>query len=398
LLATLISLAATAQTSPSAPVPAESLPLTLSAPPTATPKATNSTAEDLLLIPEDAKLFKESMLWQHTVSLRTGAGYDDNVLLSPGAPQGSAFATAGLDGSFSRLPLDGWGVDLVVSGDDVRYLQDVPTGGTDFWLADLTLKRFLGDNWVAGVETSENYLDEVDYVDALTGPEFLDIQGDILNIKPFVRRNLGTNWWSELDFPAAREVLAAPLDNVWKYGPQLQLGFSDDRQQALTLSYQVQWFDHDDWPALSADGLAIGTRTLSLIEQRIDLDWRQYWDDASHWSTDTKLAYVRDEDNGGDFFNFDEYSASERLRYRSKNWEWAATVRGGYLDYPVQRTGIISGPTLDEVLLHATIHGERRLTGWLKVYAEYNYARVLSNLSDIRYAANTVTLGLIWEF
>ena len=338
------------------------------------------------------------MLWQHTASLRTGAGYNDNVLLSPTDPKGSAFTTEGLDYSLTRLPLDGWGVDFVASGDDVRYLQNVPSDGTDFWLADLTLKRFLGENWLVGIEGLENYLDEVDYVDTLTGPEIVEIQGNIIKVKPFLRRSLGTNWWAELDFPAAREILDAPLDNTWKYGPQVRLGFSQDKSTEISLSYQIQQIDHDTWPALSADGARIGTRNLSLVEQRVDLDWRQFWDAANHWSTETKLFYERDEDNGGGFFNFNEYSASERLRFSVKNWEITATVRGSYLDYPIQRTDIISGPTINEVLLHATLHGERRLTRWLKLYAEYNYERVLSNLGDIRYTDNTITVGMIWEF
>jgi hypothetical protein len=393
LLATF-PLVAAAQTN----LPSAGLSLILWSPPSAARLATNLPAEDLALIPEEAKLFNESMLWQHTLSLRTGAGYNDNVLLSPSATQGSSFVTEGLDLSLSRLPLDGWGVDLVVSGDDVRYLQNVPSDGTDFWLADLTLKRFLGDNWVVGIESLENYLDEVDYVDTLFGPEVVEIQGNIIKMKSFVRRNLGTNWWAELDFPAAREILDAPLDNTWEYGPQLQLGFSDDKRNQVALSYQIQEIDHDSWPAVSADGAPIDTRNLSVLEQRVEIHWNEFWDSSNRWSTDTKLFYVRDEDNGGKFFNFDEFSAAERLRYSAKNWSIAGTIRGSYLDYPVQRTDLISGPTLNEVLLHATLHGERRLTRWLKLYAEYNYERLLSNLADIRYTANTVTVGMIWEF
>lgn len=359
---------------------------------------TNAPLEDLPLIPEDVKLFKESMLWQYTVSLRTGAGYRDNVLLSPSNAQGSGFVTEGLDASLSRLPLDGWGVDAIFSGDDERYLQNVPSDGTDFWLADVTLKRFLGDHWLLGVETGDNYLDEVDYVDTRTGPEAVEIAGNTITLKPFVRRNLGTNWWTELDFPAAREMLNAPLDNVWKYGPQLQMGFSDDKKAEISLSYQIQQFDHDSWLALGADGAPIGTRNLSVVEQRAELHWRRYWDGDNHWSTDTKLGFTRDEDNGGEFFNFNEYSLAERVRFETKNWQLTGTVRGSYRDYPVQRIGLTTGPTLDEVLLHASVRGERRLRKWLKLYAEYNYEQVISNLADIRYRSDTFTVGLMWEF
>ena len=360
--------------------------------------STNSPPENLPLIPEDAALLKESLLWQYTLSLRTGAGYRDNVLLSPSAPQGSAFVTEGLDFALSRLPLDGWGLNLVVSGDDERYLQNVPSDGTDFWLADITIKRFLGNHWEAGIESQENYLDEVDFVDTAAGPQVVEIQGNTLKMKPFVRRNLGTNYWVELDFPAAREILDAPLDNIWEYGPQLQLDFNNDKKTEIGLSYRIQQLDHDSWPALTAEGLTIGTRNLSVVEQGAEVHWRQFWDAENHWSTYTKLDFTRDEDNGGNFFNFDEYSLAERLRYETKNWQITATLRGSYRDYPVQRIDLTAGPTLNEVLVHATVHGERRLKKWLKLYAEYDYERVLSNLTDIRYQDNTFTVGLIWEF
>ena len=163
--------------------------------------ATNQPPEPLPLIPEDVQLLKESMLWQQTLDLRTGAGYRDNVLLSPSAPQGSAFLADGLDYSASRLPLDGWGVSFVASGDDNRYLQNVPSDGTDFWLADLTVKRFLGDHWQAGMEGTENYLDEVDLVDTAAGPTAVEVQGNILKLKPLSAGTWaptgGWNWISQ---------------------------------------------------------------------------------------------------------------------------------------------------------------------------------------------------------
>lgn len=364
--------------------------------PLTTGVGTNAETEDLPLIPEDAKLFRESMLWLHTATLRTGAGYNDNVFLSPTVQQGSVLITEGLDFSLSRLPLDGWGIDLAVGGDDVRYLQDVPSNGTDFWLGDLTIKRYLGD-WVLGMEGLENYLDEVDYVDTVTGPKVEEIEGNVLKAQPMVRRNLGTNGWAEFNFGAARELMDAPLDNTWRYGPEIRLGWAADNRNEISVGYHLEECDHDTWPALSAGGLTTG-KTLSVIEQRVELHWVRTWDAANRWNTDTTLFYAHDEDNGGGFFNFNEFSASTRLRYRSNNWEIAATIRGSYTDYPVQRTGVIFGPTLDQTLLHGTLRGERRLTKRLKLYAEYDYERVVSNLGDSRYRVNTATAGLIWEF
>lgn len=359
---------------------------------------TNSLAADLPLIPENAKLVKESMLWSHTLTLRTFSGFKDNVLLSPADMQGSAVIGGGLDYSLSRLPLDGWGVDVLVSGDDERYLQKVPSDGADFWFADITGKRFLGDNWQLGFDANENYLDEVDFVDTAFGPSAVEIQGKILKLKPFIRRNLGTNWWVELDFPAAREILDAPLDNVWKYGPQLQAGFNDDRKREFSLSYEIQKFDHDDWLAVAADGAPILGRSLAIVEQKAEARWLQFWDAKNQWSTETKFTFTDDTDNGGSFFNFHQYSLSERARFQNKTWQATAAIRASYQDFPVQRTELLTGPTLNQILLRLSLHLDRRLNRWLKLYVEYNYDRALSNLPQIEYRANEIMVGAIWEF
>ena len=74
----------------------------------------------LELIPDKPKLWSESFLWDKDITLRAGIGYKDNVLSSPSAPQGSGFFTSGLDLAIFRLPLNGVGFDLTVTGDDAR--------------------------------------------------------------------------------------------------------------------------------------------------------------------------------------------------------------------------------------------------------------------------------------
>ena len=68
-------------------------------------------------------------------------------------------------------------------------------------------------------------------------------------------------------------------------------------------------------------------------------------------------------------------------------------MRANYQDFPVQQTQLTEGPTLNTTLLHASLRAERRLTRWLKLYAQYDYERVLSNLPDIEYQVNAVGGG-----
>jgi hypothetical protein len=62
------------------------------------------------LIPKNTPLWTESMLWDKQVSLSSGLGYNDNVLLSAFNPRGSGFFVNGLDFIVMRMPLDGWQV------------------------------------------------------------------------------------------------------------------------------------------------------------------------------------------------------------------------------------------------------------------------------------------------
>ena len=59
--------------------------------------AADSSTNGLDLIPDNPSLWKESFLWDKDLSIRAGAGYKDNIPLSPSAPRGSGFFTTGLD-------------------------------------------------------------------------------------------------------------------------------------------------------------------------------------------------------------------------------------------------------------------------------------------------------------
>ena len=87
---------------------------------------------------EDLALFVKGLgvsLWDQTYSVRTGVGYNNNVLLDESQPNKSPFFVNGLDATVFRLPVDDWGVSIFVSGDDIRFWRDVGVGSEDSWLA-----------------------------------------------------------------------------------------------------------------------------------------------------------------------------------------------------------------------------------------------------------------------
>jgi hypothetical protein len=356
-------------------------------------------ADKLDLIPEDASLWNESLLWDREVALRAGIGYKDNVLLTSASAHGSPFYTSGLDLAIYRLPLDGLEFNLSVTGDDIRYWHDVGLHGEDAFLSSAHVQKYLGCGWKAGLELKAAYFDEM--VQALVstgGVRTVAAKGYSLALRPFVRHDFASNWWLQLETPATREWYEGALDDDWKAGAQMILGRSFGNQAQVSLSYGAFYIPHDDWLARDGSGNEL-TNKLSLWRQDVEMKWEQHWDEHRRWRSIAKLEFHYDRDNGGGFFDYYRYQVSEELRFHSKYWEVKGHANLSYFDFPVQAVdNSTNSPTLHLTALNLTLRVERLLYGNLKLYGEYSFEKAVSNSSYDRYAATTVTGGVSWGF
>ena len=369
----------------------------------------------LELIPESRSWLSESVLWDEDVTVRSGAGYKDNVLLSPSAPQGSAFFTSGLDLLVFRLPLDGLAFNFAMTGDDSRYERIVNgVEGEDSLLATAQVQKLFSDQWRGGLECKFLYLDQVAQELIQTGGVTTVVaKGHTLGMRPFVRHEIGTNRWVQLEFPLAREWWQSPLDDNWKLGGQAVLGLAYGQGSRLALSYGGSHIAYDNWLARNADGSEILGTTLVLWQQNAELKWEQHWGQAQRWRSVAKLQFQYDEDNGGGFFNYFLYTLSEALRFETQDWGIQGSAAVSYYDFPVQPTTIppplvdfppqpigpaAPSPKLYLTTLDLALRVERRIYRSLKLFGSYTYQRVFSNQSDSQYTANAVSGGLSWEF
>ena len=62
-------------------------------------------------------------LWQESVQLEAGFGYNDNVALSSFDRQRSPFAMASVEAMLFRLPWNDWQLSLMAVGSDAEYLK-----------------------------------------------------------------------------------------------------------------------------------------------------------------------------------------------------------------------------------------------------------------------------------
>jgi len=361
------------------------------------------------LIPENMKLWTESMLWDEQISLSSGLGYNNNVLLSAFNPQGSAFFINGLDLVVMRLPLDGWQVVGAITGDDIRYWHNVGTSREDSFIASLRVERELPDGWQAGLEARGLYEDQVlDVTTSLGVPATELVEGYGIMGIPSLRKALMAGLWLKLEVPVTRWNFDAPLDDYWEFGPVVTVGCDFGKRADVTLSYGASYQQHDEWVALDQYGRPL-PQLLEIFQDRVELAWHQYWDSRQRWRSSTRLIFAYNEDNGGGWFNYYQYQAVEDLRWQTADWKITGRAQLAYEDYPVQTIEPHNPETLYRNLLDLSLEVERRLFKGLKAFGKVEYQRAISNqlgLDPISnetgsagdYNGTTVSGGVRWEF
>jgi len=357
------------------------------------PSATN-------LISEDEPLWTQSMLWDQQITLSSGLGYKDNVLLSAFNPRSSPFFVNGLDWVVLRLPLDGWQVEGSIDGNDIRYWRNVGTNSEDLFISSLRIQREWPDGWRAGLEFRGLYEKQVLDISTSEGaPATALVEGYEITAQPSVRKDFKAGLWLQVEMPVTRWQLQAPLDDYWEFGPVVTVGDDIGPRSTVTVSYGASYQAHAQWVVLDAYGRPL-PQHLEIFQDRTELAWHQYWDSHRYWRSSTRFVFAYNEDNGGGYFNYDQYQIVQDLRWQTANWQIKGAVQQVYELYPVQGVGILNGQLLNRNLLDLSLEVERRLFKHLKGFGKVQYQRGHSNYADDAgdYTARTYSCGLRWEF
>jgi hypothetical protein len=233
---------------------------------------------------------------------------------------------------------------------------------------------------------------------AAGGAQAVEAKGHVLGLRPFVRRDLSTNWWVQLETPIAHEWWQAPLDACWKVGGQGILGFDLGSRSQLALTAGAFYIPHEQWLARDALGNEIPGRKLALWRQVAELKWDQHWDSHDHWTTIARAGVNHNVDNGGGFFDSYRYYVSTELRYRSKDWEAKGSAGLSYYDFPVQTIDTPPTPLLHLATVQLNLRLERRIYKALRCFGSYEYEQTISDDPASQYKYNVVTGGMSWEF
>lgn len=363
-------------------------------------EAESDAVEDLLLDEGAlAELLEMSVpsVWTTTGAVRVGGGYRDNVLLSSVNPVAAGLVSAGGDFLLSRLPTDGTEVSVMVSGDYSHFVDATAAEPEAIVLAQGEVKRDLGKRWLAGVRGQYVFLHQVFDVSATEADlTTVTARGHTVLLSPSLRKGWGQGWAVEGALDGSWQYFESPLDPYWEAVPTARFLREFGRRGELGLSYRLSQRWYDGRPPLAADGSELPGE-LEFTAHELELKGRWTWDEARRWSTQVRLGFVDNQDNGGGYFDYDRYSAGLQMRYRASSWSLRAEVRARWYDYAVQGS---DGPGSD--LRHKTdlgfnVRGDYRLGRKWTVYAEYDREMTRDTMPVSDYHANGVSLGVELE-
>jgi hypothetical protein len=344
------------------------------------------------------KLTEESLLWDNSLNLRGGFGFKDNVLLSPRLNQSSAFGAFGFDAMLLRLPINGPQFYVFLSGDDYRYLENVGVDKEQTFIATSKLQLQAGQTWETGLELQYIFQNQVfDVSTTESDLTTIRLKGHGIKTTPFAARKLSETWRLQLDFPVTRQYLLEPLDDYWDLGPKLILEHRYGHRSTLAFGYGLVWRTYDRRSQTDAGGALLPGTSLDFRTHQLEVVDRHHWDEKRRWRSDTKLGFERNADNGSGFFDYHRYQLTEQLRYTTDSWMLRGQVRFNYYDYGVQRVDPASTDNRHLTTLTASVRLERKLLKKLRLFAEYEHERNLSNRESNEYSANMVLGGLDWE-
>jgi hypothetical protein len=337
--------------------------------------------------------------WEHDLSLRTGAGYRDNVALASQSPQESAFIATGLEMIFLRLPENNTQFSLYLSADDLRYLSSGPVDKEQTAFAQALVKTDFGSGWQASLAAEYVYQDQVVDVSATeAGLTTIPVLGHTAIVRAGLRRGFANNCWMMVELPVQRQFFHEPLDDYLEYGPRFTLGKTYGHQSELSVRYEISRRRYDHEPLRDTKGLAVPDSHRESTQQDARVTWKHYWDTQRRWRATTKLAVRHSEDNGSGYFDYTKLQAGEQILFRTEAWEISAEAKLAHYNYPIQTVSATDLAKRRSTEWGLNFRCERRLSRFLKIFAEYDRAETISNLALEQYVVNTVKGGLNWTF
>ncbi len=338
--------------------------------------------------------------WDFTAEASVAGGYKDNLLHSHINREASAFIETGLSSTISRSAADGTELSLLITGEDTRYPGGRNVRKEQSVIVLANGRQSLAENWSIGLKPRYLYFDQV-YDSSITETNLLSqpTKSQQFSISPDVRWEFVQHWFLGLEIPVMRQTFnRADLDHYWEGGPKFSLSYSYGPRSEITLSAWAYERFYDSRNQFDQTGAGVPGTHLRYRMEAIELENVHYFDRARHWRSRTRLEYLRNTDNGSDWFSYHQFLAAAQVRYRSKHWTAELAAKGIYYQYDRQLAGpaFVQKRHRTNLELHARF--ERYFSQSWKIFAEYSHEQSFSNEILDDYGVNRGLAGVSWEY
>jgi hypothetical protein len=337
--------------------------------------------------------------WEHSVTVSVSGGYNDNITLSHAAPESSPFVRFGLEAAALRLPIDGTQYSFFITGEDTRYFSAGPVDHEDTAVAQAEVRRQFNDQWQGFLAAEGAYIDQVvDLSITETNRSPLLVRAGTLTARPGGRRDFEKDWWLVLEVPVTRQFYESEPDDYWQTGPSMTLAHGYGSKSEISLNYALAYRHYDTEPELDAQGGVITNTTRSFLQNDVALAWRHFWDAEQRWRTTALVAFRNNLDSGSGYFDYNRVAGSTQIRYRAGRWEFSANARVAQYWFPVQTVSGTDPSKRERTDLTFIVRAEMQLIKHLRLFAQYNHERTISNLTLDEYYVNVAHGGVAAEF
>ena len=342
------------------------------------------------------------LLWDTSLTLRSGGGHADNPTYAPSFREPSGFMVLGADLLVLRLPSDGNSAYLFFTGDDRRFFS-APSVRKEQTFATQAMLKHEWTDWTGTLTAQHLYADQAFDLSEEGSGTNAPVQGHVqarghgLGIRPALRRSLGDGWWSEGEVGFARQYFGEPLDGYGERSMKLTLGRLYAPKCSLELALAGSLRLYDDSALLAADGSYLAGTREELATRAVEGIWRHTWGAKGRWRTVLRGSATRVEDNGQGYFDHDKLSSSAQVQFESGRWTAKLTGKFVRFTYAVQQVPApgSGARARDEVTAEARL--EYRLRPQLKCVAIVSEERSLGNSVFDTFSARTVSAGLEWD-
>lgn len=277
-------------------------------------------------------------VWDVSSRGTVGGGYRGNVLLSSIRPVGSSFLEASADFSAIRLSESGSSLTLFLLGEYQHYFetQEGQNQGLAYAVARAETP-FGGPQNIVGAEFQYLYQDQIlDVSETEITERRARVLGNSFSSKPYWQHDLGHKWSLKLEGSATRQLFEEDLDDYWEGYARVRFARAYGTRSSVALGYELRHRFYDTREQYDLDGVSVPGTGLIYRYHEVAGEWQHHWDANRNWRTTLKAGFLRNEDNGSGYFNYDRTQISAGVRWQKDPWYVRLQGRAGWYWYPNQ--------------------------------------------------------------